>query len=168
MFMNLGAFTVAGLIHRETGSEDINDYDGLARRNPILAICMAVFMFSLVGLPPFAGFAAKLNVMYVLGANGGWWWALVAVIGLNTIFSLYYYARVIRVMYLKTSEKPAFMPNPLGMALAGLCAAMLLIMFIGWNPLNRLTTSYGRMYLTRSAAPAAPTTAPTASIALNP
>lgn len=147
LFMNLGAFTVAGLIHRETGSENINDYDGLGQRSPLLALCMAAFMFSLVGLPPLAGFTAKLNVMYVLGANGGWWWALVAVIGLNTIFSLYYYARVIRVMYLVSSNKPAVLPNPLGMAVAVLCAAMLFVMFVGWSPLNRITTNYGQVYL---------------------
>lgn len=146
LFMNLGAFTVAGLIARETGSEDINDYADMGRRNPILAACMAAFMFSLVGLPPFAGFAAKLMVMYVLGANGGWWWALVAVIGLNTIFSLYYYARVLRVMYLERSDRGALTPNPLGSAVAVVCAAMLLIMFLGFGPLTALTSDYGRIY----------------------
>ncbi|HVT88428.1 MAG TPA: NADH-quinone oxidoreductase subunit N [Tepidisphaeraceae bacterium] len=145
MFMNLGAFTVAGLIYREAGSENINDYEGMFRRNPILAACMTTFMFSLVGLPPFAGFVAKLNVMYVLGANGGWWWALVAVIGLNTVFSLYYYMRVIRVMYLKSSDKPSLSPNPLGMAIAVMCAVMLVVMFAGYGPLNRLTATFGKM-----------------------
>lgn len=161
MFMNLGAFTVAGLIHRETGSEDINDYAGMSRRNPLLAFCMAMFMFSLIGLPPLAGFAAKLNVMYVLGANGGWWWALVAVIGVNTVFSLYYYVRVLRVMYLIPSDKPAISPNPLGAAIAVMCAAMLLVMFVGLNPLSKVTSSYGKVYMSvgPTTAPAGPTTA---------
>ena len=66
-------------------------------------------MFSLVGLPPFAGFVAKVNVMWVLGHNGGWWWALVAVIGVNTIVSLYYYVRVVKVMYLEPSDAPALL-----------------------------------------------------------
>ncbi len=153
LFMNLGAFTVAGLIWRETGSENIDDYDGMSRRNPLLATCMTVFMFSLVGLPPFAGFVAKLNVMYVLGANGGWWWALVAVIGLNTIFSLYYYARVVRVMYLKPSDKPRINPNPLGLGLSMLCAAMLVLLLLGFGPLSRLTTEYGKVHLTGGSAP---------------
>src|SRR5205807_8393533 len=78
LFMNLGAFTVAGLIYRQTGSENINDYAGLGRRSWLLALCMTAFMFSLVGLPPLAGFMAKFNVMLALGDNGGWWWALVA------------------------------------------------------------------------------------------
>jgi NADH-quinone oxidoreductase subunit N len=161
MFMNLGAFTAAGLIWRETGSENIEDYDGMSRRNPLLAACMTVFMFSLVGLPPFAGFVAKLNVMYVLGNNGGWWWALVAVIGLNTIFSLYYYARVVRVMYLKSSDKPTISPNPFGLGLSMLCAAMLVAMLIGYGPMSRLTSAYGKVYTqSHSAGP----TTPTASI----
>ena len=146
MFMNLGAFTSAGLIWRETGSENIDDYDGMGRRNPLLALCLAVFMFSLVGLPPFAGFVAKLNVMYVLGANGGWWWALVAVIGLNTIFSLYYYALVVRIMYLVPSEKPSMSVNPLGLGVSVLCAAMLILMLIGFGPLLRVTSDYGKVY----------------------
>lgn len=151
MFMNLGAFTVAGLVLRETGSEDISAYEGMNRRNPLLALCMAGFMFSLVGLPPLAGFIAKLNVMYVLGHNGGWWWALVAVIGLNTVFSLYYYARVIRVMFLVPSDKPAISPNPLGAAIAVMCALMLVLMFVGWNPLDRLTRGFGKVYMSAGA-----------------
>ena len=154
LFMNLGAFTVAGLIYREIGSENIEDYAGMSRRSPILAICMAVCLFSLIGIPPFAGFAAKLNIMYVLGSNGGWWWALVVVIGVNTILSLYYYARVLRMMYIKASDKPAINPNPIGLGLSVLCAVMLFLMFIGWNPLNELTTSFGRLHLGGSSLPA--------------
>lgn len=147
LFMNLGAFTVAGLIYRETHSENIEDYAGLGRRNPLLAFCMATFMFSLVGLPPFAGFVAKLNVMYILGQGGGWWWALVAVIGINTIFSLYYYARVVRQMYLVDSDKPKFEANPLGAGLSFACTVMLVAMLIGFNPLLRLTGRYAHLRL---------------------
>ena len=128
LFMNLGAFTVAGLIYMQTGSEKIGDYGALWRRSPVMSICMAAFMFSLVGLPPFAGFVAKLNVMYVLGSNGGWWWALVAVIGVNTILSLYYYLRVVKVMFLSPSDEPALSTNPLGSAIAVGCAVMLVWM----------------------------------------
>src|SRR5205085_8026790 len=146
-FMNLGAFTVAGLIWRETGSENINDYAGLSRRAPVLAACMIAFLLSLVGLPPFAGFVAKLNIMYILGANGGWWWALVAVICLNTIFSLYYYMRIAKLMYLTNSDAPVLSFNPLGSAISVVCAAVLVIMLIGFGPLNNLTRSYGQVYL---------------------
>src|SRR6185436_3839126 len=130
LFMNLGAFTVAALIYRQTGSEDIRDYAALGRRSPIAALCLSACLFSLIGLPPFAGFAAKFNLMAVLGVNGGWWWALVAVIGVNTIVSLYYYVRVIKIMYLNTSDAPAITVNPLGLGLAGACAVMLVVMFL--------------------------------------
>ncbi len=150
LFMNLGAFTCAGLVYGQTGSEKLDDYAGLGRRSPLLAVCMAVFMFSLVGLPPLAGFNAKLNVMLLLGSNGGWWWALVAVIGVNTVLSLYYYLRVVKVMYLSDSDAPGFLPNPIGMAVSVLCAVMLVAMFIGYSPLTSLTTAYGKVFLAQA------------------
>lgn len=155
LFMNLGAFTVAGVIARATGSETIDEYEGLGRRSPLLAVCMAVFMFSLVGLPPFAGFVAKLNVMYVLGANGGWWWALVAVIGINTVFSLYYYLRVVKVMYLHSSDRAEVSPNLLGAGISVICAIMLVVMLIGYGPFKQLTTDSGQLYVGNGAAAAA-------------
>src|SRR5206468_1739990 len=145
LFMNLGAFTVAGLIYQTTHSERIEDYAGLGPRAPLLAACMTAFMFSLVGLPPFAGFVAKLKLMLVIGANGGWWWALVAVIGINTILSLYYYARVIKVMYLAESDGPPVSVNPLGLGIAMACAVILFAMLLGFGPLNSLTTHYGKI-----------------------
>ncbi|MGH7214950.1 MAG: NADH-quinone oxidoreductase subunit N [Tepidisphaeraceae bacterium] len=163
LFMNLGAFTVAGVISRETGSERIEEYAGLNQRAPLLAACMMCFMVSLVGLPPFAGFVAKLYVMYVLGANGGWWWWLVAVIGINTVFSLYYYLRVVKVMYLAPTGGRAALPtNIIGTAIATTCAVMLVAMLVGFSPLNDLARSYSRMYLAPggSASPA-----PVASLA---
>jgi len=177
LFMNLGSFTVAALVYRATGSENINDYAALGRRAPIAAAVMTACMFSLIGLPPFAGFAAKFNLMQVLGSNGGWWWALVAVIGVNTIVSLYYYVRVVRVMYLQPSDAPAVPVNPLGLGLAVACAAALLLMFIGYAPIDRLTTSYGRIYAAQpiatpaaapAAAPATPATTKPAAPATQP
>jgi NADH-quinone oxidoreductase subunit N len=163
LFMNLGAFTVAALVYRATGSENINDYAALGRRAPVAAAVMTACMFSLIGLPPFAGFAAKFNLMQVLGANGGWWWALVAVIGVNTIVSLYYYVRVVKVMYLSPSDAGDVAVNPLGLGLAVACAAALLLMFIGYAPIDRLTTSYGRIYSGQTTA-AAPTIAPARAV----
>ena len=156
VFMNLGAFTVAALVWRETGSEDIGSYSGLGRRSPVLAVAMTAFMFSLVGLPPLAGFVAKVNVLWVLIQDGGWWWALVAVIGANTIISLYYYARVVKVMYLNDSDAPAFTGNPLGTALSAACAAVLVAMFFGFNPLTNLTAAYSDLHPVVVAAPQRP------------
>lgn len=170
LFMNLGAFTVAGMIAKQTGTEQLSGYAGLGRRSPILAACMTVFMLSLIGLPPFAGFVVKVNLLWVLMQNGGWWWALVGVIGANTVLSLYYYARVLRAMYLEreSGEQPTFIGNPLGLAMSAACAAVLLLLFVAWGPLDRLTKSYSRFtaQVPVALAPAAampgsaPTTAP--------
>jgi len=172
LFMNLGAFTVAALVYRATGSEDINDYADLVRRAPVAAAVMTACMFSLIGLPPFAGFAAKFNLMKVLGTNGGWWWLLVVVIGVNTIVSLYYYVRVVKIMYLSRTDAPALSVNPLGLGLAVACAAALLLMFFGYGPIDRLTTSYAQIYAGQAnvapapaqpSSPPAPATAPGAT-----
>jgi NADH-quinone oxidoreductase subunit N len=146
LFMNLGAFTVAGLVWRETGSEDLSAYAGLGRRSPVLALAMTAFLFSLVGLPPLAGFVAKVNLLWVLIQDGGWWWWLVAAIGVNTVLSLYYYVRVIKLMYLTDSDAPAFTSHPVGTALSVVCAAVLVLMFVGFNPLTRLTQAYSHLH----------------------
>ncbi len=145
LFMNLGAFSVAAMVQRQSGSETLEGLNGLGRRNPVAAACMAACLFSLVGLPPLAGFNAKFNVLVALMQGGTWWWALVAVIVINTVLSLYVYARIIRAMYLRSSDEPAFVGPPLGMALSMLCSVMLVLMFIGAGPLTRLTQSYGQL-----------------------
>jgi NADH-quinone oxidoreductase subunit N len=145
LFMNLGAFTVAGLVWRQTGSEDLSAFNGLGRRSPILAACMFLFMISLIGLPPVAGFIAKLNVLLALMNNGGWWWWLVAIIGINSIVSAFYYFRVIKAMYLGPGEQPAFIAHPLGTALTTVCAAALILMFILTSPVNRMTQGYSKL-----------------------
>ena len=150
LFMNLGAFTVAGLVYRQTGSENIKDYAGLGRRSPLLALCMFCCLVSLIGLPPFAGFVAKLNLLWVLFRSGGWWIALIVVIGVNTILSAFYYFRVIRAMYLETSDAPSFFPNPLGLAISGLCAVLLVLMLLGWGPLGRMTDYFSHLYLSNA------------------
>jgi NADH-quinone oxidoreductase subunit N len=134
-FMNLGAFTVAGAIFRQAGTEDIRDYAGLGRRSPVLAVCMAAFMVSLIGLPPLAGFWAKVNVMTVLISNGGWWWTPAVAIGVNTVISMYFYLRVVKVMYLEEPRGVALIirPQPLAAGIAIACAAMLVLMFLGWG-----------------------------------
>ena len=76
-----------------------------------------------------------------------------AVIGVNTVFSLYYYARVIRAMYLVPSDKPAVAGHPLGNAVAVGCAAMLLLMLVAYNPVQKLTSRYAKMSVVRASEP---------------
>lgn len=159
LFMNLGAFMVAGLIYRETGSEQIADYAGMGRRSPLMAFCLSACFFSLIGLPPFAGFVAKVNLFWALIQNGSWWWWLVGVIGVNTVLSLYYYVKVIKVMYLDSSTAPAVWPHPLGATVAVVCTAALVVMLLAFGPINRLAGDYSGFYGVDSAAPAIPAAA---------
>jgi NADH-quinone oxidoreductase subunit N len=106
-FMNLGAFLVViAVAERSEGDESIEAFKGLGTRSPVLAICMAIFLFSLTGLPPFAGFVGKFYIFASLLRAGGRWNWVIAVVGvLNSVVSLFYYARVLRAMYLTPAEK---------------------------------------------------------------
>jgi NADH-quinone oxidoreductase subunit N len=165
LFMNLGAFTAAGVIYRQTGSENINDYAGLGRRAPLLAAAMFCCLVSLIGLPPFAGFVAKLNVLWILFLNGSWWWILIVAIGINTILSAFYYFRVVRAMYLTDNGAPSMPGNILGTGIASVCAFVLLAMLILFGPMSKLTSEYGKIYGTSSEKSATSATMPVAQAA---
>jgi len=97
LFMNLGAFYVAMLFSNRFNTESIEKYKGLGFRAPLQSVGLTIFLVSLTGLPPTGGFIAKL---YIFGAavSGGWIW-LVAIAGITTIISLFYYIRVVRNMF---------------------------------------------------------------------
>jgi len=101
LFMNLGAFYVVVLIANEEGSEMIAGYRGLASRAPLVAWSMAIFLFSLTGIPPFAGFFGKWLLFAAVLEQGYYWLALVGL--LNSVVSLYYYARIVKAMFLEDS-----------------------------------------------------------------
>ena len=99
LFMNLGAFAVVAFLRNATGSEQIEDYAGLVRTQPITVICFALMLFSLIGLPPFAGFAGKLRIfMSLVEAGGPIMIGLLVIAGINTAISLVFYLRVVKVM----------------------------------------------------------------------
>lgn len=102
LVMNLGAFLVVAMIANVTGNEDIESYRGLAWRGAVLpAVCFAVFLFSLTGLPPFAGFIGKFFLFAAVIKQGGAF-VILALVGIvNSVISLYYYARVVKVMFLE-------------------------------------------------------------------
>lgn len=107
LFMNLGAFGTVALIRNRIRSEDLKDYSGLVRRCPFLTVAMAVFLLSLTGIPPLAGFVAKFCIFAVLYESG--MYALLAIGLANTVVSLFYYVKVLRVMIIDppTDEAPA-------------------------------------------------------------
>jgi NADH-quinone oxidoreductase subunit N len=97
--MNLGAFWVALLVVNASGREDLDAFRGLAwRGGATAAVALAIFLFSLAGLPPFAGFIGKLYV-FAAGIQGELYW-LVVWGALNSVVSLYYYARIVKLMFL--------------------------------------------------------------------
>ena len=103
LFMNLGAFYVVVLIANEEGSEMIDGYRGLASRAPLVAGAMAIFLFSLTGIPPFAGFFGKWLLFAAVLEQGYYWLAFVGL--LNSVVSLYYYARIVKAMYLESADE---------------------------------------------------------------
>jgi NADH-quinone oxidoreductase subunit N len=103
LFMNLAAFAIVAFLRNTIGSEEIADYAGLVHTSPGLTVCMAIVMFSLVGLPPLAGFQAKFFIFGSLVQAQ--LWTLLFIGAINTVFSLFYYLRVVRVM--------VFSPEPL-------------------------------------------------------
>jgi NADH-quinone oxidoreductase subunit N len=105
LIMNLGAFLVVVMIANVTGDENIETYRGLAWRGAVVpAVCLAVFLFSLTGLPPFAGFIGKFLLFAAVLKQGGAFVLLALVAIINSVISLYYYAKVVKTMFLDTPD----------------------------------------------------------------
>jgi NADH-quinone oxidoreductase subunit N len=104
VFMNLGAFAIVALLRNTLRSEEISAYAGLVRSSPGIVVAMAVVLVSLIGLPPLAGFVSKFLVFSSLvqaisaGAERPLMLVLLVVGGLNTVISLFFYLRVLKVM----------------------------------------------------------------------
>ncbi|MBD3676597.1 MAG: NADH-quinone oxidoreductase subunit N [Planctomycetaceae bacterium] len=112
LFMNLGAFAVVAFIRNSIFSEEIEDYAGLISVTPILCVCMLICMFSLIGMPPFGGFVGKFMIFASLFEAGNIHWVMWLILvagGLNTVFSLFYYLKVLKVMFL--DPRPAGAPD---------------------------------------------------------
>ena len=137
--MNVGAFLVVMIVANATGREDIEGYRGLAWRGGAApAVAMAIFLFSLTGLPPLAGFVGKF---YLFAAVIRQHFYLLAVVGvLNSVVSLYYYARIVRTMFLDFpdgSEAPVTVSVHNG-AFMWLLSAATLVLGIYWAPVIAL------------------------------
>jgi len=147
LFMNLGAFYVVMLVANKTGSEDIEDYKGLGARAPFMAVALAIFLISLTGIPPTAGFIGKLYLFAAL-INHGWIW--LAIVGaLNSVISLYYYVRVLRNMYLRGEENVAAAPlhfSKLQVATALVLLVPTLLLGIYFTPLVQLAQASVKIF----------------------
>ena len=101
---NLGAFSVIAIIEQRSGKVEMDNYNGLYRTNPKLAFLMTLSLFSLAGIPPFAGFFSKFFI-FMAAFNSGFH-LLVFIALVNTVISLYYYLLIVKAMYIKPNEQP--------------------------------------------------------------
>lgn len=138
LLMNVGAFLAVMAVREKTGSESIAAYRGLGGRNPLLAVTLAIFLFSLTGIPPFAGFIGKFFLFAAVLQTGEPFFYTVAVIGvLNSVISLYYYVRIVKACFLEKAdeaEAPVALPGSAAWLLT-LLAVPTLVLGVWWGPL---------------------------------
>ena len=152
IFSNLAAFGVIAAIERQTGKVTTDDYNGLFKTNPWLAFVMMLAMFSLGGIPPFAGFFSKFFIFVGAAQTGSVAiYALVLIALINTIISLYYYLLVVKAMFIRQDECiiPKFRSH--WSERAGLIICTLGIIFIGlvsciYTSLSDITSSLTQIF----------------------
>jgi NADH-quinone oxidoreductase subunit N len=131
LFMNIGTFTVI-LCMRRQGKlvEGIDDLAGLSRSQPGLALALAIFMFSMAGIPPLAGFFAKLYVFYAAIDAGLYGLAVIGV--LSSVVGAYYYLRIVKLMYF--DEPVAAFDRPIGREMQAVLvlSAVVILFFFAW------------------------------------
>ena len=142
LFMNLAAFAVIALVRNETYREDIDAYNGLAGSGPatmVLCICLGISFFSLIGLPPFGGFFAKMMI-FMSAFNAGFvhWimWAALAIAGLNTVFSLFYYVRVLKAVFILPAPEDRRPVQTPGLESAYVVLMTIPLIALGMSPLQ--------------------------------
>jgi NADH-quinone oxidoreductase subunit N len=177
MLMNLGAFAVIALVRNATGSEDVSAFRGLVWKSPVLAITMSLFLFSLLGLPPLAGFAGKFQVFASVyeAADaareaghtrlGNAYFALLIVGAVNTAASAYYYLRVVRAMLLEDDANPGATCTVCGSAgvFLTLLAALLVAAGVIWNPIEQAAQRAAAPFATKMSKLAPPQPDPNAA-----
>ena len=139
----LQAAHAAGIVHRDLKPANLMVVDADTPKESVRVMDFG-----------FAGFTAKLNIMYALFQAGPWYWTLAGVIALNTLLSAFYYFRIVRSMYLEPlAETRAAAIHPVAIALGAGCAGVLALLFLAFNPLANLATRHaGFSHLTPAAA----------------
>jgi NADH-quinone oxidoreductase subunit N len=130
VFANIGAFMVAIGFYNMTGSDQIRDYAGMIRRNPLASVMMTIFMLSLVGIPPTAGFLGKYW-LFAAAVKGHLYW-LVVVAVLASVVSLFYYINVVRIMmFRKQDDESRIYYGPalgLGILISGIMVILICVL----------------------------------------
>jgi NADH-quinone oxidoreductase subunit N len=104
VFSNLAAFGVVALVSAVTGREQVSDYKGFYRTNPVLSWVLTIALFSLAGVPPTAGFFGKFFLLMSGAGKGNY--ILITIAALNMIISFYYYLRIVKAIFMDTNEQP--------------------------------------------------------------
>ncbi|MBI2352599.1 MAG: NADH-quinone oxidoreductase subunit N [Deltaproteobacteria bacterium] len=138
LIMNLGAFLVVMIVANATGREDIEGYRGLAWRGAAIpAVCMAIFLFSLTGLPPLAGFVGKFFLFAAVIKQGGMFVLLAVVAILNSVISLYYYAGIVKTMFFDFPQPgdPKVEMSANNSAILGVLSCLTILLGVYWGPI---------------------------------
>jgi len=129
---NLGAFIAIIAISNKTGSDEISDYSGMARRSPVIAFILAFCLISLIGIPPTVGFMAKFYIFNAAIQENLLWLVIIAV--LNSVVSAYYYLRVVKLMYIGEPASEEAIPSsiPVRITLAITSLGVLILGVYPW------------------------------------
>jgi len=131
-FMNLAAFGVVSIVEGENEENlSLKDYAGLSNRSPLLAAILAISMFALAGIPPLAGFFGKYYVFIAAIKSNLTWLALVGIVG--SVISVYFYIRVVVIMYFKPSETE-YKPSYKLAEVSAVVISILLVIILGLAP----------------------------------
>lgn len=147
LIMNLGAFLVVILIKNEIKSEMLDDYNGLGAKLPLYAIALSIFLVSLTGLPPTAGFIGKFYILMALVNTNNIWLAFF--VFLNSVISLYYYVRVMKHLFISKpiGEVPDVKQNWDGAALTLAFAIPTIVFGIFFTPVIKFAQAALKFYL---------------------
>ena len=104
IFSNLAAFGVVSVVSAFNGKENIDDYKGFYKTNPVLSWVLAIALFSLAGVPPTAGFFGKFFLLMAGASKGNY--ILITIAALNMIISFYYYLRIVKAMFMDANDQP--------------------------------------------------------------
>jgi NADH-quinone oxidoreductase subunit N len=138
-FMNLGAFAVVAALQKRTGvTSSLATFAGLGRREPLLGVLMTLFLLSLIGIPPTAGFFAKANIILAAVEAGGPLTILAVITVLNAAVAAFYYLRVVVYMYMRDSQSDAPALSHGALLWGGLAAATALTILLGVFPTGLL------------------------------
>jgi len=125
LFTNLGAFLIVSIVGAAGTGDEITDYNGLSRRNPVLAFALLLLLLSLGGIPPLSGFWGKLFVFRAAVESGQYGLVFIGV--LASVVSLYYYLMVARAMYIEPVEgRPPVKVRPAAAVAVLICVALVL------------------------------------------